>query len=75
MTPKPPITAASLPPDWCGVAREALRCGPHSVRACPTAPTIEVRTTDGTIGPLMLPGGGFTFTSFSDRDAVLARIK
>lgn len=77
MTPKPPITLADIPPDWHLVVREAMNQREGvPVRACPTAPSLEVWSINRRMwGPLMLPGGSTVFATVEDRDAVLRRIQ
>ena len=71
----PPITAADLPAGWAAIVRETAQREGHAVRGGAGC-TIEVQSiTTGNFYRLMLPGGGFAFTTAEERDAVLRQIQ
>jgi hypothetical protein len=74
--PKPPVTAESIKSEWTDMIRDLLHFQHHKTRGPADSPVIEIKShTTGEWHKLMLPGGGFTFTSTSERDILLERIK
>ncbi len=76
MTNKPPITAADVPPEWIAACRQAMSVREGvPVRANPLRPSIEAYSiARNGWGEIMLPGSGFLFTSFDDRNLVLHKL-
>lgn len=74
--PKPPATAAEIPPEWTDMIREIVQRDGAAIRAAGTSPVIEVKSlrTNQWL-PLMLPGGGLAFTNYDERNLVLRRIQ
>ncbi len=74
---KPPIPASALPEGWIAACREAMRH--HEgvpVRANPKMAAIDAYSISlKSWGPIMLPGGGFTFASNDERNAVLRKLE
>lgn len=74
---KPPIPASALPEGWIEACREAMRH--HEgvpVRANPTMAAVDAYSISRRAWcPIMLPGGGFTFTSNEERDGVLRKLE
>lgn len=77
MTPKPPITASDITPEWIASVREAMSVKEGvPVRGNPLRPTIEAYSINRKAwGPIMLPGGGVTFADFDARNQVLLRLQ
>ncbi len=77
MIPKPAIPADLLPDDWYTACREAMNQREGvPIRANPTSAAIDAYSINRKAwGPILLPGGGTTFTSVAERDAVLRRLE
>lgn len=77
MTTKPPIPVSALPEGWIDACREAKN--QHEgvpLRANPSRPEIEAWSINRRMWmPLTLPGGGTTFETLADRDAVLRQLE
>lgn len=72
----PPITAADIMPEWIAACREAMHVREGvPIRANPRQPSIDAYSINRRQwGPIMLPGGGFTFVDFDERNLVLGRL-
>jgi len=76
MTPKPPITAAELDETWVPATREAMRVREGVPIRAGDGNTIEAFSINlDRWLPIMLTGGGTTFATAEDRDAVLGLLK
>lgn len=75
MTP-PPITSQDITPEWIAACREAIRQREGvPIRANPMQPSIDAYSINRRAwGPIMLPGGGFVFTNFDERNEVMRRL-
>lgn len=72
MTPKPPITAAELDETWVPATREAMRVRDGVPIRAGERNTIEAYSLNRDRWmPIMLTGGGVSFVTPEDRDAVL----
>ncbi|QYM80253.1 hypothetical protein K0B96_06470 [Horticoccus luteus] len=70
----PPVTAASLMPEWIALVREIARREGHAVRAG-AGNTIEVQSINtGVFHPIAMPTGATEFTTAAERDFVLEKI-
>ncbi len=76
MTTKPPITAADVSDAWIADCRQAMSVREGvPIAADPLVPSINAWSIARNRWlPLMLPGSGTTFSSFDDRNLVLARL-
>lgn len=72
---KPPMAATDIPEAWTAQVREIIvRCG-HAVRASALQPVIEVKSlTSNSWHPLGLPNGSTKFSSWEDRNSILAKL-
>lgn len=72
---KPAIAASEIPPEWPGIIREIVQR--EGVAICAGLDnTLQSQVINtGAFSKIMLPGGGFSFATAEDRDAVLAEIQ
>lgn len=75
-TNKPPLNAEDVPDEWIAMVREMLLRDGLATRGHGNPPTIQVKSlTTNQWHDLMLPGSGFTFTDYGQRNIVLGKLQ